>query len=112
MIWRYWLRGILIALVLVSPRVWGGGEEVVVVYVNNSPESKGVAEYYAAKRSVPTNQLIGLDLAVGDALTRSDFERLVELPLISLLQERGLCRFETSIVAAAEDFQLTPATAA
>ena len=104
MIWRYWLRGILIALVLVSRRVWGGGEEVVVVYVNNSPESKGVAEYYAAKRSVPTNQLIGLDLPVGDALTRSDFERLVELPLISLLQERGLCRFETSIVAAADDF--------
>ena len=29
--------------------VWGGGEEVVLLYADKSPESKSVADYYAGK---------------------------------------------------------------
>ena len=38
------------------------GNEVVVVFNSKMPASKALAEYYAEKREVPANQLIGLPL--------------------------------------------------
>src|SRR5262245_32501370 len=80
------------------------GEEVVVLYVKNSAESRSVAEYYAARRGVPADKLIALDLPMIDNLTRADFSKLVEVPLIGELQSRKLCRFETTAVPATNDF--------
>src|SRR5215831_19368511 len=38
------------------------GTEVVVVYNSHLPESKALAEYYAQKRGVPPNQVLGFGL--------------------------------------------------
>ncbi len=101
--WQKWLQGALVLSVMGSFLARGDGKEVVVLYVKNSPESKNVADHYAARREVPAHQLIGVNVSVGDNLSRADYERLVQLPLISELQERGLCRFVTSTVPATND---------
>lgn len=89
---------------LATAQLRASGEEVVVVYVRNSPESKSVADYYASRRGVPENQVIGLDVSVGDNLSRADFSKLVEIPLIEELQSRKLCRYEIGSVPATNDF--------
>lgn len=89
---------------LATAQLHASGEEVVVVYVRSSPESKSVADYYASRRGVPENQLIGLDVPVGENLSRADFSKLVEIPLIEELQNRKLCRYQIGLVPATNDY--------
>ena len=86
------------------PSVRAGGEEVVVLYVQGSPESKSVAEYYASRRGVPTNQILGLNVPVGDNLSRADFVKLVELPLLDELQARKLCTYQIGTAPATNEY--------
>jgi len=53
------------------------GDEVIVVYNNRVPESRGVAEYYAERRQVPSSQLIGLPLSTNEPLEDS-YQRIKE----------------------------------
>jgi uncharacterized protein (TIGR03790 family) len=70
------------------------GEEVVVVYnLNWEPESRQVAEHYAARRGVPARHLIGLPLPRTEAISRTEFREQLQRPLVAALQERGLARF-------------------
>src|SRR5688572_13318760 len=47
------------------------GDEVIVVYNSRLPESKQVAEHYAARRQVPGHQVVGLELPVTETMTRA-----------------------------------------
>jgi len=49
-------------------------EDILVVYNQNMPESKEVAEYYTAKRTVPADNLIGVSVPNSETMTRSRFE--------------------------------------
>lgn len=70
------------------------GVEVAVVYnLNWEPESRRVAEHYAARRGVPARQLIGLALPRTEAISRAEFRDQLQRPLVAALQERGLARF-------------------
>ena len=89
---------------LLIPLARGGGEEVVVLYVHDSAESKAVAEYYAIRRGVPTNQVWGIHVPVGESISRADFVKLVELPLLTELQRRKLCTFQTGTAPATNPF--------
>ncbi|MEY2411192.1 MAG: hypothetical protein QOF48_3862 [Verrucomicrobiota bacterium] len=64
--------------------------EVVVVYNSGMPESKEVAEYYAKRRSVPPNQVVGLDLPRGEAMTRQEFIDKLQKPLRQHLERHKL----------------------
>src|SRR4051812_34792823 len=44
------------------------GEQVVVVYNTRLPASQALAEYYAQKRLVPTNQIFGFALTTNEAI--------------------------------------------
>ncbi|MCX7723356.1 MAG: TIGR03790 family protein [Verrucomicrobiae bacterium] len=76
------------ALELVQP----SGSEVVVVYNSRVPESKKVAEHYAAARAVPTNQVLGLDMPVSEVIARPIFSVQIQRPLARLFEERNLWR--------------------
>ncbi len=70
------------------------GAEVAVVYnLNWEPESRRVAEHYAARRGVPARHLIGLPLPRTEAITRTEFREQLQRPLVAALQERDLARF-------------------
>jgi uncharacterized protein (TIGR03790 family) len=83
------------------PRV-ESGEAVVVVFNRAMPESFDVAAYYARQRSVPTNNLIGLDLPTSETMTRQEFREKLRRPLSAELERRGLWAFKTEIKVAEE----------
>lgn len=55
--------------------------EVAVVYNSKVPESKAVAEHYAAKRQLPAEHVIALDLPTDYAITRKEFLERLNAPL-------------------------------
>src|SRR4051794_29115026 len=49
------------------------GTSVVVVYNSKMAQSKQVAEYYAKRRQVPSNQVFGFELPVTESMTRLEY---------------------------------------
>lgn len=66
------------------------GESVVVVYNSRVPASKKVAEHYAAKRQVPSEQLLSFFLPEVETISRADFENNLQRPLWEELKKRNL----------------------
>lgn len=67
--------------------------EVVVVYNSKVPESKTVADHYAAKRQIPAEQVVALDLPADYAITRKDFLERLNGPLLKKLEDAKLLVF-------------------
>jgi uncharacterized protein (TIGR03790 family) len=95
---------VAIALVLagfgagsVEARAAGLGDQVVVVFNTRVPESRDVAEHYADRRQVPSDQVIGLDLPDDEVISRSDYRNLLEKPLLQILQAKKLLRYGSQL---------------
>ena len=73
--------------------IHAGGNEVVVVYNSKLPESKAVAEHYAAARAVPASQIFGFALPPDEVMTRQDFTDLLQKPLAEKLTAAQLWKF-------------------
>jgi uncharacterized protein (TIGR03790 family) len=54
------------------------------------PESKDVADHYAARRNVPPGQVLGLDLPAGETMSRTEYREQLEQPLLKFLEDNGL----------------------
>ena len=84
----------LLCLLVMTPFfARGGGEEVVVIYNTQLPESKTVAEHYAAARAVPQNQIFGFGLTTNEIISRADFKDFLQKPLANRLEAAGLWKF-------------------
>ncbi len=70
-----------------------GGDEVVVVYNQNVPESRVVAEHYAQMRQVPKSQVFGFALTTDETMTRQDFRKDLQWPLAEKLEAKKIWRF-------------------
>ncbi len=68
----------------------GRGDEVAVLYNSALPESYQVAQYYAAQRRVPSNQVFGLELPTEESIARKAFESKLARPLVDTLSNRDL----------------------
>jgi uncharacterized protein (TIGR03790 family) len=79
------------------------GAEVVVVYNNNMTESRKLAHYYAEKRNVPSNQVIGLDLPSIESMTRAEYRDDLEKPLLKKLDREKLLVFRSEIKPASSN---------
>jgi uncharacterized protein (TIGR03790 family) len=78
-----------------------GGDQVVVIYNPNMPGSKGVADYYAKMRNVPSKQVWGFPLSDSELISRDEFKSELQLPLAEKMQSAGLWKFgETTIQGA------------
>src|SRR4051812_9546248 len=83
--------GIVLLTAVLTARAAGPGDSVVVVYNRNLPESKALAEYYAARRGVPTNQLFGVDVnATSEVISRPEFQDKLQKPLFDWLLTQKL----------------------
>ena len=76
------------------------GDEVIIVYNTRVPESKGVADYYAEKRHVPTNQIFGFPLSTNDDMSRAEFRHDLQMPLAATLKKQKLWQIAPTIVHA------------
>ena len=61
-----------------------------MVYNSRVPGSKEVAEYYAQKRQVPTNQVFGFDLTSEEAMSRAEYRDSLQDPLAKALEKQKL----------------------
>jgi uncharacterized protein (TIGR03790 family) len=93
------LAGLLALLVPFTARA--GGDEVVVIYNSRVPESKAVAEHYAAARAVPASQIFGFALTTNEVMTRDDFTDFLQKPLADRLAAAGLWKFGEASIAMA-----------
>ena len=85
---------------LLSAGAANPGDEVVVVYNTHVPQSKEIADYYALKRHVPTNQVFGLDLPTGEDMTRGEYESLLQFPLAKAIKANKLWEFQSDLIPA------------
>lgn len=69
-----------------------GGDEVVVIYNSRVPESKALADFYASKRNVPQQQIIGLRMTNGEEMSREEFRNDLQRPLAKKLEDLNLWR--------------------
>jgi len=86
------------------------GDSVVVIYNSRMPESRDVAEHYAARRNVAAERIIGLDLPVGEMITRVEYRRQLQEPLLDFLERKKLFVYPPA-EAAANKSDVTPIAA-
>ncbi|MEA3187866.1 MAG: hypothetical protein QOD99_1696 [Chthoniobacter sp.] len=67
-------------------------ELMVVVYNNADAASLELAGYYADKRHIPFDRLIGLDCPAAEEITREEFDRTIAEPLRKVFTERNWWR--------------------
>src|SRR5476649_2840018 len=74
----------VLAVILLLPRAARAddlAQRVVIVYNAEDPESKPLADYYARKRGVPTNQICEISAHVADTISRREFNDKVRDPI-------------------------------
>jgi uncharacterized protein (TIGR03790 family) len=74
------------------------GDQVVVIYNSRVPESKGVAEYYAAKRQVPASHIFGFALTTNEDISRTEFHDSLQKPLARELESKKLWHIASDII--------------
>jgi uncharacterized protein (TIGR03790 family) len=65
-----------------------GPADVFILVNKNVPESREVADYYCAKRGVPKENIVALDLPSGEDISRRDYNTKLVAPLRAELKER------------------------
>jgi uncharacterized protein (TIGR03790 family) len=70
------------------------GAQVLIVYNDQDPDSRSLAEYYAAKRAVPTNQICRISVRAHETITRKEFREEIRKPILDFLTSTGLLRQE------------------
>lgn len=87
---RFALATFLSCLALTNTHA--GGEEVVVIYNSKQPESKALADFYARKRGVPPEQILGFALSDSETISRAEFRGNFQRPLARRLEDLKLWR--------------------
>ncbi|HUJ72036.1 MAG TPA: TIGR03790 family protein [Verrucomicrobiae bacterium] len=73
-------------------------ERVVIVYNAEDPESRPLADYYAQKRGVPTNQICGIDIRVSETISRQEYNEKIRDPVGRFLTRAGLLEQEPQTI--------------
>ena len=87
------IRLAILSLLLAPLAAGAGGDEVVVIYNSRVPESKAIAEHYAAARAVPAKQIFSFALTTNEVIARADFTDFLQQPLADQLEKSGLWKF-------------------
>ena len=61
--------------------------ELIVVYNRNLTESRAVASYYAEKRQVPPENLVGVELSTSEDMSRQEFDEKLTPPVRALVEK-------------------------
>ncbi len=72
-----------------TPAEWDAAAETAVVFNPDFPGSAELAAYYAEKRGIPKERVIGLRCAQTDSMSRAEFDEQLRLPLLKMFMEQG-----------------------
>jgi uncharacterized protein (TIGR03790 family) len=64
-------------------------QETVVVYNGRAPGSRELARFYAGRRGIPESQVLGLDCAPEEEISRAGFDQQIAGPLRSVFLSKG-----------------------
>ena len=82
------LTAILLMLGMGTPALALEPVSVFLLANKNMPASQDVAEHYCAKRGVPKENIVSLDLPNGEDISRQDFDEKLAGPLREALKEK------------------------
>jgi uncharacterized protein (TIGR03790 family) len=71
----------LLGLSLVSDALALTPEDLIVVFNTKVPESRQLAAYYAQKRRVPPENLVGVEVSQGESMSRQEYDQELLPPL-------------------------------
>jgi uncharacterized protein (TIGR03790 family) len=91
------IRGLLALWLILSADAWAQEPqasldlpgETVVVFNSDYGQSRELAEYYAEKRGIPKDRLIGLALPIEDSISREQYDKLIRKPLFETFVRHG-----------------------
>ncbi|HYF35476.1 MAG TPA: TIGR03790 family protein [Prosthecobacter sp.] len=66
--------------------------ETVVVYNPEFPQSRELAEFYAQRRGIKADHVIGLKCPMEDSMSRQEYDSLLRKPLVETFVRRGWWR--------------------
>jgi len=64
-------------------------DATLVIFNSRDPESRALAEYYAERRRIPEDQIVGLDCPLEEEITRQQYTETIEQPLRALFDRKG-----------------------
>jgi uncharacterized protein (TIGR03790 family) len=96
----FWGRFTVFILTLAPLFARAGGNEVVVIYNQQVPESKAVAQHYAELRHVPSRQIYGFTLTTNEQMSRDEFRDSLQLPLARKLENDKFWRLGSVTITA------------
>ena len=70
-----WVGALVAFCVPLAARADKLADRVVIVYNAEDPDSRPLADYYAQKRGVPTNQICGIRAPVAETISRQGLQR-------------------------------------
>ncbi len=83
--------------------------ETVVVYNPDFAQSRELAEYYAQKRGIPKERVLGLPCPMNDSMTRAEFDSLLRKPLFETFVRQGWWRLSQQDIKNPLTGKTTPA---
>ena len=87
------LSGLIAFLVLVALLAVPAGafalsaHDLILVYNRNLPDSQAVAAYYAQKRQVPHDHLVGVEVSTTEDMSREEYEKKLVPPVRALVEK-------------------------
>ncbi|MFQ3670664.1 MAG: TIGR03790 family protein [Verrucomicrobiia bacterium] len=67
-------------------------DRLLVVFNRNDPEAEGLARYYAERRGIPEERVLGIECPVTETVSRDDFDRTIRKPISDYLESKGWLR--------------------
>jgi uncharacterized protein (TIGR03790 family) len=71
---------------------------LLVVYNTADPDSKSLAEYYAAQRNIPAERVLAVTAPISEEITRQQFDDTLRTPITSYLLQKDWMARETQRV--------------
>lgn len=71
-----------------SENEWNPAEETVVLFNPNFEGSEALARFYAEKRRIPADHIIGLPCSVEETISRTEFEDTLRAPFLKKVIEK------------------------
>ena len=71
---------------------------LLVVYNSNDPDSKGLADYYAARRNIPPERVLAIACPATETVTRAEYEETIRQPIIDYLSQKDWIARQSMLV--------------
>jgi uncharacterized protein (TIGR03790 family) len=64
-------------------------KHLLVVYNSRDPDSKSLAVYYASRRNIPPERVLGIACSTQEEITRGEYENTIREPIISYIYDKN-----------------------